>query len=104
MLPLKRRLHVITFRLADDEYRALNQACADSQVRSISEFAREAVLDKVRVRAAAQPLLSQDLNALTENLSSLYHDLNTVQSRIGRVLGVNGKELNAKDLNGHSEH
>jgi uncharacterized protein (DUF1778 family) len=87
-----RRTRIITFRLEEEEYDLLRAACLRGDARSLSQFAREAVLNLVRVQESPQHLLTQDLSALNENLSELYQDLNMVRSRIGRVLGVGPKD------------
>jgi uncharacterized protein (DUF1778 family) len=84
----KRRARIVTFRLSEDEYDMLRNACARAEASSVSNFARDAVLGSVRAQSSAQNLLTRDLTALSENLSDLYQDLNDVRSRIGRVLGV----------------
>jgi len=43
MSVLKRRSRIVSFRLLEDEYRALENRCVSEGIRSISDLARSAV-------------------------------------------------------------
>jgi hypothetical protein len=47
MAVLRPRRRVIALRLSDDEYALIKRACAMDRARSISDFAREAILEQI---------------------------------------------------------
>jgi hypothetical protein len=94
MVILKRRSRLVTFRVSAEEYEHLSNSCVASGARSISEFARLAVLRDVEAR---QPTgaLSGDLATLSKELSELDVCLSEIRRRIHGVLGPTGtKEAN----------
>lgn len=89
---LKRRRRVVTFRLSDEEYETLKQGYVESDFRSISEFARAAVLERLSVAGAPQGLLVGNLVVVTRELSDLDKALSDLRDHIRRVLGIMGPE------------
>ena len=87
MVVLKRRSRVVTFRVSAAEYDALSQACTQSGARSISDFARAAVLHKVEAVNAPVGTLSGDLMTVTRALTELDASLADIRRRIRDVLG-----------------
>ena len=87
MAVLRSRSRLVTFRLDPEEYAALRRVCISTGARSMSEFAREAVLTSVDVGGAAKPSLGGDLVTLTSRLQELDKLLKTVSGVINRVLG-----------------
>ena len=59
-----------TFRLDPDEYDALRRVCISTGARSMSEFAREAVLGHVNAGGTSKTTLEGDLVTLTGRLTS----------------------------------
>jgi hypothetical protein len=96
MVILKRRSRLVTFRVSAEEYEHLSNSCVASGARSISEFARLAVLRDVEAR---QPTgaLSGDLATLSKELSELDVCLSEIRRRIHGVLGPT---TGAKEANG----
>jgi hypothetical protein len=86
MTILTRRSRSITFRVSAEEFDALSAACINTGARSISEFARVAVLEKARY-SADSGTLSGDLTTLSITLGSLDNSLVDVSKRIRSVLG-----------------
>jgi len=84
---LRSRSRLVTFRLDPEEYAALRRVCISTGARSMSEFAREAVLTSVDLGGAAKPSLGGDLVTLTSRLQELDKLLRTVSGVINRVLG-----------------
>jgi len=87
MAIVKRRSRPITFRVSSEELDAIAKACISSGARSISEFARIAVWQRVRALNQQQYNLSGDLNSLSAALGDLDTSLRDVSKRIRTVLG-----------------
>jgi hypothetical protein len=78
---------LVTFRLDPEEYAALRRVCVSAGARSISEFAREAVLSSVESGGAGKSSLEGDLATLTGRLNELDRVLKQASGLIERVLG-----------------
>jgi hypothetical protein len=88
MVVLKRRYRLVTFRVHSGEYELMEQACMNSGARSISEFARTAVLQRIQQAENARPgTLSGDLATLSDRLTELDTSLEEMRKRIRSVLG-----------------
>lgn len=87
MSVMKRRTRLVTFRVSSEEYEILKQSCLDSECRSISEFARGAILKRIGASRAAHGLLSEDLSTVAAELAELEAALTNLRTRIRRVLG-----------------
>ena len=81
------RSHLVTFRLTAEEYENLKAACATERARSIAEFARTSVLQKVEAHKSQKVSLVEDLTTLTAHLGELDGVLDDIRERISRVLG-----------------
>jgi len=81
------RSHLVTFRLSAEEYESLKAACATERARSIAEFARSSVLQKVEAHQNQKITLVEDLTTLTVHLGELDGFLDDIRERISRVLG-----------------
>jgi hypothetical protein len=92
MMVLKQRCRPVTFRMQWDEYDLLMKACESAGARSISQFARTAVLQKVRAVNAPKGTLSGDLSTLSERLGELDTSLEDTRRRIRSVLGSAGAD------------
>ena len=87
MAVLRSRSRLVTFRLDPEEYDALRRVCVTSGARSMSEFAREAVLASVDAGRSSKSSLGGDLVTLTSRLNELDKLLKSASGLIGRVLG-----------------
>jgi hypothetical protein len=85
---LRSRSRLVTFRLDPEEYAALRRVCVSTGARSMSEFAREAVLASVDVGSGNRGNLGGDLVTLTARLHELDKLLKSASGLIGRVLGA----------------
>jgi hypothetical protein len=94
MSVLKRRSRLVTFRVSNEEFDQLKRICVSSGSRSISDFARTAVLSQTRVATAPQALLTEDLATLTSQLADLDAELKRLRGRINRILGSVGDQEN----------
>ena len=87
MVVLKRRSRPVTFRVCTEEYEALTRACLAAGARSVSEFARTAVLERMQSMRAPGVALSGDLARLSRQLADLDLSLEEIRKRIREVLG-----------------
>jgi hypothetical protein len=100
---VRRKVRLVTFRVSDEEYSQLEQACVRSSSRSISDFARNAVVHAVRVLAAPQGLLTVELSVLSVELTELDTALRDLRQRIQQMLGVAKTERTSSRYN-HSNN
>lgn len=89
MAMLKRRSRLLTVRLSADEYERLKSLCAQEEARSLSDFAREAILQRVNANRTPQASLAGDLNALGARLEQVDDAIKSLSGCIERVLGKN---------------
>lgn len=87
-----RRRRLVTFRISLDEYELIRKGCARSGTRSISEFARMAVLQRTTTVFGPQRLLAEDLGTLSHQLAELDVSLEQLHGRIRHMLGSVGSE------------
>lgn len=87
MTSLKSRSKLITFRLDPQEHEALKQVCVTSSARSVSEFAREAVLNAIESNGTRPPTLTGDLQTISAGLRDLDDALQSLRTLIARILG-----------------
>jgi len=81
------RNHLVTFRLSADEYEALKHTCVNGGARSISEYARSAVLYQLKAQNLQKVTLVDDLTTLGVHLGELDGALRELSRKIGRVIG-----------------
>jgi len=84
---LRSRTRLVTFRMDPEEYAALRRVCVTTGARSISEFAREAVLASVEMGGSAKANLGGDLVTLTGRLHELDRSLKAASGLISKILG-----------------
>ena len=84
---LKRRSRLVTFRVSAEEYRDLSSSCLETDARSIAEFSRAAVLDRVQSTRHRAGTLSGDLATLSRSLAELDSVLVEARRKIRTVLG-----------------
>jgi len=91
------RKKLVTFRLSAEEYEALRNYCTGRKIRSISELARDSVLQQVYGERGNRALVSGDLDAFAsaveetvlalKNLSGRISTVQTVAQQSARVVG-----------------
>ncbi len=103
MSVLKPRSRTVTFRVSAEEFDALTSSCVDSGARSISDFARAAVMQKIHSAGVPAGTLTGDLNTLGRSLAELDQVLLELSRRIRGMLGSvpdsasgNGHEAGAR--------
>lgn len=100
MLTLRSKL--ISVRLSHAEYQQLTEACIAMGSRSVSDFARSAILDRLLKRTGTRAGLADDLVSLTRQLQDLYYDLDALSARIRQIVGDPSSET--PPLNRNTAH
>ena len=102
MAVLTSRSRLVTFRLSADEYKELQNVCIAEGARSISDFARSAVLRRM-VQAGKRVALSEDLATLGAVLEELDTSLRDLRGRIARILGTGKESIKVEDQQSNSD-
>jgi hypothetical protein len=91
----RKRSRLVSFRLSEQEYQILHNSTLTGGARSISDFARRALLDgNGRGSAEAQPEGGVTVNNNTlEQLVTTMGELNRVISRLSVLVETNSQEL-----------
>ncbi len=89
---LKRRSHLVTFRVSTDEHAQLVSASTTSGSRSVAEFVRDAAIEKTQSAGLQAATLTSNLAALINDLGELDETLVETRRIIRRVLGVREPE------------
>jgi len=82
MRVLRPRNRLVIFRLSEQEYQNLKTACAEEQARSVSDFARSAVLRSVEAGTQSERTMEGRVALLASRLA----DLEAGVKRILRLL------------------
>jgi hypothetical protein len=97
MVVLKRRSMLVTFRVSSDEHAALTKSCMESGARSIADFARAAVLQRVQTLHAPSGDITGDLTTLSKSLRELDTHMAILRRRILAILGPVTSRLNSSN-------
>ena len=81
----KKRL--VTFRLSEAEYETLRTTCTAGGSRSVSDFARTAVLTKMLTQKESKISLGENLAMLGRQLEELDGALQALSKRIALMMG-----------------
>lgn len=79
------RRSIVTFRLSSDEYELVKQASEATNSRSLSDFAREAVMRRVALESQPPPP-SADLPAITACLERLDAAMKEMDDKLTIIL------------------
>jgi hypothetical protein len=71
------RNRVVVFRLSQDEYRTLKEACERAGARNLSDFTRSEILEYLRSDALSDRL-SRRLESLEQGITRMQLQLNSV--------------------------
>jgi hypothetical protein len=82
---LKNKTHAVTFRLDEDEYQELMRIVVSRGARSISDFARSAVMAKI-ASASGRHISRDDLKTLTARLEAFDLTLRDLEHHVLEVL------------------
>ena len=93
-MPLRsNRTRLVTFRISAEEHQSLTNACATEGARSVSDYARSAVLARMMIHRGTNFSLGDDLATLGTRLEEIDHALQELSQTIARVMGKRpGKE------------
>jgi len=83
-----------------DEYESLKTTCFNERARSISDFARAAVLHRIEAHQSEKVSLGEDLTTLSLHLGELNQALHQLSGRISRMIGSVAKKDNVPEKNG----
>ena len=81
MAVINPRTKLVNFRLSEEEFDDLRQACGSLGARSISDFARTAVLGKFK--QAGEPALENRLVEMNSKVGELETDLHNLIRQLG---------------------
>jgi hypothetical protein len=81
MSVLRPRNRLVNFRLSEDEFESLKLACENSGARSISDFARGSVLERIGSTQQAQSVPGGRVTNLDQKVSEL-------EGRVGELLNL----------------
>lgn len=83
----KHKVRVVSVRFTQDEYEALTRACEAQESRSLSEFTRTAMKERLALAAVEGRLLDGDVDVVARRLEKLYEELRSATERMGEMLG-----------------
>jgi hypothetical protein len=87
VLPPHDKSRLLSIRLGGEEYEKLKEACITAGVRSLSEYSRAAIMQKVSSNLTESRNLTDDLTTLTNRLTELDAALQDISRQIARLLG-----------------
>ena len=91
------RTRLVTFRISAEEHHSLTNACATEGARSVSDYARSAVLARMMIHRASSFSLGDDLATLGTRLEEIDQALQELSETIARVMGKrSGKEASSE--------
>jgi len=96
MVVLKRRPMMVTFRLTSEEHEAMTKCCVESGARSLADFARAAVLQRMQSLRTPAGTITGDLMTLSKGLRQLDSSLGHLRKQIRGLLGPVASRLNGK--------
>lgn len=79
------RRAIVTFRLSGDEYELVKVACVSAGSRSLSDYAREAVLSRV-ARESSPPKQEPELPDITACLDRLNAAMTEMDGKLSTIL------------------
>lgn len=77
----KNRTHAVTFRLAESEFQELTKTAVSQGARSLSDFARAAVMAQVAA-ASGNCFSREDIENIAKRLDAFDLTLNDLRSRV----------------------
>ncbi|MBV9303122.1 MAG: hypothetical protein JOY62_19355 [Acidobacteriaceae bacterium] len=84
----RQKVHVVSVRFTQAEYDAITKACEAEEARSLSEFARTAMKERLAAREPEGSQLEDDENALTQRLERVYQELRSTTESVAAMLGL----------------
>ena len=96
MVVLKRRPMMVTFRLTTEEHEAMTKCCVECGARSLADFARAAVQQRIQAMRTPAGTITGDLMTLSKGLRQLDSSLGNLRKQIRGLLGPVVSRLNGK--------
>jgi hypothetical protein len=81
---LRPRYRVINFRLSSEEYESIYVACLREGYRTMSEFARSAVLDRVQLHQTGQSHPNGSLSQISSKLDAVVREVRELRQEAQR--------------------
>jgi hypothetical protein len=81
------KARLVTFRLTQCEYESIKNLCLENGVRSISEFARVAVVKEISRQGRGNVSFTDDLGTLMLRLQDIDSAAKDICQRIAKFLG-----------------
>lgn len=83
----KNRTHAVTFRLAESEFEELSKAAVSQGARSLSDFARAAVMSQVAMTSGSA-LSREELESIAKRLDAFDLTLRDLKAHVLQTLGL----------------
>jgi len=100
MSVLRKQSRIVTFRVSEEEYEVLTRSCLSSGARSLSDFARAAVVERLQMTGAPKINISSDLTTLGKALNDLDTAMQEASTKIRRLIGPVHSEQKANATDG----
>jgi hypothetical protein len=81
----KNRTHAVTFRLAESEFEELSKAAVSQGARSLSDFARAAVMTQV-ANTAGSSLSREEVESIAKRLDAFDLTLKDLKAHVLQIL------------------
>ena len=82
----RHKVHVVSVRFTQAEYDAITKACEAEEARSLSEFARTAMKERLADREPDGNLVENDMEALAKRLERVYQELQSTTESVAAML------------------
>ena len=82
----RHKVHVVSVRFTQAEYDAITKACEAEEARSLSEFARTAMKERLAGREPDGNLVENDMEALAKRLERVYQELQSTTESVAAML------------------
>ncbi len=77
------RRSIVTFRLSNEEYESVKQGSEEAKSRSLSDYAREAVLRRVAMEREPH---EAEISAITANVERLSEAMREMDGKLSQIL------------------
>lgn len=81
------KVRVVSVRFTQDEYDALTKACEAEQSRSLSEFTRAAMKERLALTQAVGNRAQNNVDLMVQRLEKLYEQFRATTQRMAEIMG-----------------
>ena len=86
-MPVRRhKVHVVSVRFTEAEYDAITKACEAEEARSLSEFARTAMKERLAAREPEENPIGDNMDAVAKRLERVYRELRSTTESVAAML------------------